>query len=123
MSGAVPHVVVPSNGLHPSPAPPGDRAVRDRARFAQLSAGVGCNVLIALFAAGPEVVGHGLLDSSLGKFAYTSRSGVSFYTVYTRQPLMGTYATIIYKQIRKTECVYNNNLPKKVEGNYHVQRC
>ena len=42
------------------------------------------HVCIVLFAAVPEVVRHGLLDSSLGKLAYTSRSVVSLlYTVYT----------------------------------------
>ena len=41
------------------------------------------HVLIVLFTAIPEVVGHGLLDSSLGKLEYTSHSAVSLYTVYT----------------------------------------
>ena len=41
------------------------------------------HVRIVLFVAVPEVVCHGLLDSSLGKLAYTSRSVVSLYTVYT----------------------------------------
>ena len=58
---------------------------RDRAGFVRLSAGVAwvAHVRIVLFVAVPEVVCHGLPDSSLGKLAYTSRSAVSLYTVYT----------------------------------------
>ena len=41
------------------------------------------HVLIVLFAAFPEVVCHGFLDSSLGKLSYTSHSAVSLNTVYT----------------------------------------
>ena len=42
------------------------------------------HIRIVLFMAVPAVVCHVLLDSSLGKLAYTSRSVVvSFYTVYT----------------------------------------
>ena len=83
MSGAVPHVVylhtgsIPLQdlqGIEPFEIVPGS--------LSSWQAWV-AHVLIVLFAAIPEVVGHGLLDSLLGKLAYTSRSAVSLYTVYT----------------------------------------
>ena len=73
VSGAVPYVVylhtgsIPLQDLQPLGIVPGSLTSR-QAWVA--------HVLIVLFAAVPEVVCHGLLDSSLGKSAYTSCSAV-----------------------------------------------
>ena len=62
---------------------------------------------IVLFVAVPEIVCHGLLDSSLGKLAYTSRSVVSLYSLHMK--------TI-------DECVYDNNLQTSPEGGMRIRQ-
>ena len=103
VSGAVPHIVYFHTGsiplqnlqeIEPFGIVPGSLGSRQ--------AWVAC-VLIVLFAPIPEVVGQGLLDSSLGKMAYTSHSAVSLYSLH--MTTIDLYETIIYKQIWKVECV------------------